>query len=84
MLNSLQLNPQKKARYTNPVSILLPNILVTSLEGLTVMFYQTDEPNEVGFVQSFFDESGANYDVNLTSPEIVAPVTLSINETTPG
>ena len=28
---------------------------VTSLEGLTVMFYQTDEPNEVGFVQSFFD-----------------------------
>ncbi len=55
---------------------------LTSLEGLTVMFYQTDEPNEVGFVQSFFDESGANYDVNLTSPQIVAPVTLSINETT--
>lgn len=55
---------------------------VTSLEGLTVMFYQTEEPNEVGFVQSFFDESGANYDVNLTSPEIVAPVTLAIDETT--
>jgi len=55
---------------------------VTSLEGLTVMFYQTSEPNEVGFVQSFFDESGANYDVNLTSPEIVAPVTLAIDETT--
>ena len=55
---------------------------LTSLEGLTVMFYQTDEPNEVGFVQSFFDESGANYDVNLISPQIVAPVTLSINETT--
>ena len=55
---------------------------VTSLEGLTVMFYQTEEPNEVGFIQSFFDENGANYDVNLTSPEIVAPVTLSIDETT--
>ena len=55
---------------------------VTSLEGLTVMFYQTEEPNEVGFVQSFFDEGGANYDVNLVSPEIVAPVTLAINETT--
>ena len=55
---------------------------VTSLEGLTVMFYQTEEPNEVGFIQSFFDENGANYDVNLTSPEIVAPVTLAIDETT--
>ena len=55
---------------------------VTSLEGLTVMFYQTGEPNEVGFVQSFFDENGANYDVNLATPEIVAPVTLAIDETT--
>ena len=55
---------------------------VTSLEGLTVMFYNTSEPNEVGFIQSFFDEGGANYDVNLTSPEIVAPVTLAIDETT--
>ena len=55
---------------------------VTSLEGLTVMFYQTEEPNEVGFIQSFFDENGANYDVNLTSPEIVAPITLAIDETT--
>mgnify|MGYP003630375125 FL=1 len=55
---------------------------VTSLDNLTVMFYNTDEPNEVGFVQSFFDENGANYDVNLTSTSIVSPVTLAITETT--
>ena len=55
---------------------------VTSLEGLTVMFFNTTQPNEVGFIQSFFDESGANYDVNLVSPEIVAPVTIAIDETT--
>ena len=55
---------------------------VTSLENLTVMFSQTSEPNEVGFIQSFFDENGANYDVNLTSTQIVAPVTLAITETT--
>ena len=55
---------------------------VTSLENLTVMFYNTEEPNEVGFVQSFFDENGANYDVNLTSPDLVPAVTLAITETT--
>ena len=55
---------------------------VTSLDNLTVMFYDTGEPTEVGFVQSFFDENGANYDVNLTTPELVAPVTLAITETT--
>ena len=55
---------------------------VTSLENLTVMFSETSEPNEVGFIQSFFDENGANYDVNLTSTQIVAPVTLAITETT--
>ena len=55
---------------------------VTSLDGLTVMFYNTEDPDEVGYVQAFFDENGANYDVNLVSPEIVAPVTLSIDETT--
>jgi len=55
---------------------------VTSLENLSVMFYATGEPNEVGFVQSFFDESGANYDVNLTSPNLVPAVTLAITATT--
>jgi len=55
---------------------------VTSLEGLSVMFYQTSEPNEIGFVQSFFDEAGANYDVNLITPDLVPAVTLAINETT--
>ena len=55
---------------------------VTSLDGLTVMFYDTEDPDEIGYVQAFFDENGANYDVNLVSPEIVAPVTLSIDQTT--
>jgi hypothetical protein len=48
---------------------------VTSLDNLKVMFYNTGEPNEVGFVQSFFDENGANYDVNLTSPNLVPAIT---------
>jgi hypothetical protein len=55
---------------------------VTSLDNLKVMFYNTGEPNEVGFVQSFFDENGANYDVNLTSPNLVPAITLAITETT--
>ena len=57
---------------------------VTSLENLSVMFYDTGEENEVGFVSSFFDESGANYDVNLTSPDLVPAVTLEITETVAG
>jgi hypothetical protein len=55
---------------------------VTSLDNLKVMFYNTGEPNEVGFIQSFFDENGANYDVNLTSPDLVPAITLAITETT--
>ena len=53
---------------------------VTSLEGLTVMFYNTADANEIGFVSAYYDE--ADYDENLETPVIVAPVTLSINQTT--
>ena len=53
---------------------------VTSLEGLTVMFYNTPDSNEIGFVSAYYDE--ADYDENLDTPIIVAPITLAINQTT--
>jgi len=39
---------------------------VTSLDGLTVMFYNTGIPNEVGYVSNFFDYTPFDYNDDLT------------------
>ena len=49
---------------------------VTSLNGLTLMFYNTGIPNEEGFTGSFFDkgQNGQAYDANdntLTTPQSI-------------
>jgi len=49
---------------------------VTSLNGLTVLFYDTGETNEIGFVQNFYDYT--EYDTNN---ELVATQTISITAT---
>ena len=50
---------------------------VTSLEGLTVMFYNTGILNEIGYVSSFYSQSP--YDTN--NGDIISPLTLSITNT---
>lgn len=47
---------------------------ITSLNGLTVMFYNTGEPSEIGYVGSYFGETA--YDVN--DDDIIAPLTLTV------
>ena len=49
---------------------------VTSLNGLTVLFYDTGITNEIGFVQNFYDYT--EYDTNN---ELVATQTISITAT---
>lgn len=48
---------------------------VTSLDGLTVMFYNTGIPDEIGYIGTYFGET--DYDTN--SDTIVAPLTLVIS-----
>jgi hypothetical protein len=49
---------------------------VTSLNGRTVMFYNTGISNEVGYVSNFFDEG--RYDTNYAN--LVAPITTTATE----
>lgn len=49
---------------------------VTSLEGLTVMFYNTGVQNELGFTSNFYDST--NFDENNN---LVAPLTINITNT---
>lgn len=53
---------------------------VTSLNGLTVMFYNTGVAYETGYVSSYYSET--NYDTN--DDDIVAPVTITVTNTTTG
>lgn len=39
---------------------------ITSLEGLTVMFYNTGQPEEIGYVSNFFDYTPLDQNDNLT------------------
>lgn len=50
---------------------------VTSLEGLTVMFYNTGLPNESGFVSNFF--AYTDYDLNN---DLTPNLTITITDTT--
>ena len=50
---------------------------ITSLEGLTVMFYNTGIPNELGYVSNFYDYTP--YDQNDT---LVAALTITATATT--
>ena len=52
---------------------------ITSLEGLTVMFYNTGIPDEIGYVSNFFDYT--NFDQNNN---LVAALTISVTNTTTG
>ena len=49
---------------------------ITSLDGLTVMFYNTGYPSEIGFVSNFFDYT--NYDQNN---DLVAEETITVTAT---
>lgn len=49
---------------------------ITSLNGLTVMFYNTGVVNELGYVQQFFNQN--NYDVN---GNLITPLTIDITNT---
>ena len=53
---------------------------VTSLEGLTVMFYGTgiDPGNPTGYVSSYFSEEGVPYDTNSSEIQAVTPLTLTV------
>jgi len=62
-----------------PVSALGNIDGVTSLENLTVMFYNTGEPNEVGYVSNFFDFTPYDENNNLTGA-----VTVTVTATTAG
>ena len=44
---------------------------VTSLDGLTVMFYNTGIPNEVGYVSNFFDYTPFDQNDSLTALETI-------------
>ena len=44
---------------------------VTALNGLTVMFYNTGIPDEIGFTSNFFDYTNYDYNNNLVSTETV-------------
>lgn len=46
---------------------------ITSLDGLRVMFYDTGDINEIGYISTFFDET--NFDVNGF---LVDPITLTL------
>ena len=52
---------------------------ITSLEGLTVMFYNTGIPDEIGYVSNFFDYTNFDQNTNL-----VAALTISVTNTTTG
>ena len=45
---------------------------VTSLNGLTVMFYNTGLPNEIGYVSEFYGTTGYDTNGNITTPETIA------------
>lgn len=49
---------------------------ISSLDGLTVMFYNTGVPNEQGYISNFFDET--NFDVNSN---LVPAQTITISST---
>ena len=49
---------------------------ISSLDGLTVMFYNTGIPNEQGYISNFFDET--NFDVNNN---LVPAQTITISST---
>jgi len=49
---------------------------ISSLNGLTVMFYNTGVPNEQGYISNFFDET--NFDVNSN---LVPAQTITISST---
>jgi len=49
---------------------------ITSLDGLTVMFYETGLPNEVGYVSKFYDATP--YDNN---GGFVSPITIQVTNT---
>ena len=49
---------------------------ITSLDGLTVMFYETGIPNEVGYVSKFYDST--TYDNN---GGFVSPLTIEVTGT---
>ena len=49
---------------------------VTALNGLTVMFYNTGIPDEIGFTSNFFDYTNYDYNNNL-----VATATINITAT---
>jgi hypothetical protein len=51
---------------------------ITALDGLTVMFYDTGVPNEVGFVSTFYDQT--LYDAN--DPAFIPPITVIVSSTT--
>jgi hypothetical protein len=53
---------------------------VTSLDGLTVMFYDTGILNEIGYVSSFYSQTP--YDTNAN--DIIPPATISVTNTTAG
>jgi hypothetical protein len=59
---------------------------ITSLNGLTVMFYNTGVPNEIGYTSEYLNETP--YDTNQDSPNdpydpnnqvVIPPLTLDIN-----
>ena len=45
---------------------------VTSLDGLTIMFYNTGLPNEVGYVSNFFDYTPYDENNDLTSLQTIS------------
>jgi hypothetical protein len=49
---------------------------ISSLDGLTVMFYNTGVPNEQGYISNFFDDT--NFDVNTN---LVPAQTVTISST---
>ena len=50
---------------------------VTSLDGLTVMFYNTGIPNEVGYVSNFFDYTPFDQNDDLTALQTITVTSTS-------
>lgn len=52
---------------------------VTSLNGLTVMFYNTGELDEQGFTQEFFDENFYDTNGNLVLPQTITVTNTNVS-----
>ena len=57
---------------------------VTSLDGLTVMFYGTGitPAHPTAYISSYLDEVGVPYDTNSAEIQAVAPLTLTVGSST--